>query len=77
MRFKVQEGKHQQLAHHGLIKFIIEYAFQNLRLLITWTNFRDMQTEGDIKALEYDKIPTINERDEERTERDEEETEEG
>jgi len=39
---KVQEGKHQHLAHHGLIKLILEYALQNLRLPITWTTFRDM-----------------------------------
>ena len=34
-----------------------------------------MQIEEDIKALEYDKIPTLSERDEEETEKDEEETE--
>lgn len=30
MSIKVQEGNHQQLAHHGLIKLILEYALNNL-----------------------------------------------
>lgn len=76
MSIKVQEGKHQHLAHHGLIKLILEDALQIVRLPITWTTFRDMQIEGEIKTLECDKSPTASERDEEETERDEEETEE-
>lgn len=65
MRIKVQEGKHQQLSHHVLIKLILAYSLQNLRFLITWTTFRDMQAGGEIQALEYDKISTTNERGEE------------
>ena len=76
MSIKVQEGKHQQLAHHGLIKLILEDALQNLRLPITWTTFRDMKAEGVIQALEYDKISTTSERDEETEGEDEEEIEE-
>lgn len=72
---KVQEGNHQQLAHHGLITLIMEDALQNLRIPITWAIFKDMQTKEDIKALEYDKIPTDSETDEEETEKYEEETE--
>jgi len=74
MRIKVQEGKHQQLAHHGLIKLILEDALQNLRLSITWTTFREMQAGGAIKALEYDKSPTASDREEETEEENEEET---
>ena len=73
MSIKVQEGKHQQLAHHGLIRLIIEDSLQNLRIPITWDIFRGMQTEEDIEALKYDKSPTDSERDEEETETNEEE----
>ena len=76
MNIKVQEGKHQQLAHHGLTKIILEYALQNLRFLITLTTFRDMEVEGEIKALEYGKIPIASERDEEETKEEEEEEKE-
>ena len=65
MSIKVQEGIHQQLAHHVLIKLILEDALQNLRLPITWTTFRDMQEGGAIQALTYDKITTTSEREEE------------
>lgn len=75
MSMKVKEGNYQQLAHHGLIRLIIEYALQNLRIPITWEIFRDMQTEEDIKALEYDKSPIVSERDEEETETDKGEVE--
>lgn len=42
MRINVQEGKHQQLAHHRLIKLILEDALHNLRIPIAWTTFVDM-----------------------------------
>jgi len=45
------------LAHHGLSRLIIEESLHNLRILITWVTFRDIQTE-DIKALTYVKVPT-------------------
>jgi len=76
MSIKVQEGKHQQLAHHGLIKLILEDDLQNLRLPITWTTFRDMQVGGAIQALEYEKSPITSEKGEELEEENEEETEE-
>jgi len=72
---KVQEGNYQQLAHHGLIRLIIEDSLQNLRIPITWAICRDMQTKEDIKSLVYEKSPTSSERDEEETETDEEEAE--
>lgn len=59
-----------------MIKLILEYALQNLRLPITWTTFRDMQAKGAIQALEYDKSPSASERDEETKGEDEEEIEE-
>ena len=37
---KVQEGDSQQLAHHGLIRILIEDSLQNLRIPIQWLVFR-------------------------------------
>lgn len=51
---KVQEGNSQQLAHHGLIKILVEEALHALTLPIAWEVFRNMTTEDDIKALTYD-----------------------
>lgn len=51
----------QQLEHHGLIRILIEYALQNLRIPITWSIFRDLPVEDDIKALTYDVSPTMSE----------------
>lgn len=76
MSIKVKEGKHQQLAHHGLIKLILEDVLQNLRFPITWTTFREMQVGGEIQALEYDKSPTSSEKGEKTKEENEEETKE-
>ena len=56
---KVKEGNSPQLAHHGLIRILIEDALQNLRTLITWSVFRDIPTEDDNKALTYDISPTV------------------
>ena len=75
MSIKVQEGKHQQLAHHGLINLILEDDLQNLRLHITWTTFRDMEARGAIETLECEKNPTTSERGEETKEENKEETE--
>ena len=76
LRIKVQEGKHQKLAQHVLIKLILEDVLQNLRFLIAWTTFIDMQAEGEIKAIEYHRSPTTSEGEEETKEEKEEETEE-
>lgn len=76
MSIKVQEGKHQQLAHHGLIKIILEDALQKLRLPIAWKTFTDMQVEGEIQVIEYDKRPTTSEKEEEIEGENEEEIEE-
>ncbi len=57
----MKEGNSQQLAHHGLIRILIEDTLQDLRTPITWSVFRDMLAEDDIKALTYDISPTISE----------------
>lgn len=49
------------MAHHGLIRILIEDSLQNLRIPTTWLVFRDLSTEDDIKALTYDVSPTISE----------------
>ena len=58
---KVQEGNSQQLAHHGLIKILVEKAFHTLTIPIAWEVFRNMKAEDDIKALNYDVSPTVSE----------------
>jgi len=58
---KVKEENSQQLVHHGLIRILIEDALQNLKTAITWSVFRDMPADDDIKALTYDVIPIVNE----------------
>ena len=74
---KVKEGNSQQLAHHGLIRILIEDALQNLRTPITWSVFRDLPAEDDIKALTYDVSPIVSEeevkQEEEDTEQDKDE----
>jgi len=69
---KVQEGNSQQLARHGLIRILIEDSLQNLRIPITWSIFRDMLVEDNIKALTYDVSPIVSEEGEEKTEAEEE-----
>jgi len=61
---KVKEGNSQQLAHHGLIRILIEYDLQSLRILITWLVFRDLPAEDDIKTLTYDVSPSVSEEEE-------------
>ena len=77
---KVKEGNPKQLDHHGLIRILIEDALQNLRTPITWSDFRDMLVEDDIKALTYDVSPTVSEeevkQEEEDTEQDKDEMDE-
>jgi len=60
----VKEGNSQQLAHHGLIRILIEDALQNLKIHITWSVFKDLPTEDDIKTLTYDVSPTVSEEEE-------------
>ena len=77
MSQKVQEWKHQQLTHHGLIKLVLEDALSQLKFPILCSTFRDMEKEVviEIQALEYDK--NINSSGEEEGKVEEEEEEEG
>ncbi len=58
---KVQEGNSQQLAHHGLIKILVEEALHTLTIPIAWEVFKNMTVEDDIKELSYDVSPAISE----------------
>ena len=58
---KVQEGNSQQLAHHGLIKILVEEALHTLTIPIAWEVFKNMTAEDDIKALTYDFSPAVSE----------------
>ena len=71
----MQDRNSQQLAHHGLIRILIEDALQNLIIPIQWLVFIDMQVEEGIKSLTYDVSPTVSEEEEEETEAEEEEVE--
>lgn len=48
------------MAHHGLIKLILEDSLSQLRIPILWSTFRDMEKEAiiEIQSLEYDRDPT-------------------
>ena len=41
------------MAHHGLIRILIEGVLQNLRIPITWSIFRDLPAEDDIRTSIY------------------------
>ena len=58
---KVKKGNSQHLAHHGLIRILIKDALQTLRIPITWSVFRNLPVEDDIKTLTYDVSPSISE----------------
>ena len=42
------------MAHHGLIKILVEEALYTFTIPIAWEIFRNMTAEDDIKALTYD-----------------------
>jgi hypothetical protein len=48
MSLKVQKGKHDFLAHHGLIKLIDSYSLEKLKNRILWEYFINM----DLKEFE-------------------------
>jgi len=58
------------LAHHGLIRILTEDSLENLRIPITWSVFRDLPVEDNIKTLTYDVSPSISEEEEKQEEED-------
>jgi len=61
---KVKEGNSQQLVHHGLIRILIKDALQSLTIPITWSVFRNLPAEDEIKTLTYDVSPSVSEEEE-------------
>lgn len=61
-----------QLAHHGLIKLLVEEALHTFTIPIAWEIFRNMTGEDDIKALTYDLNPSESEVEEQKGEYEEE-----
>ena len=57
-----------QLAHHGLIKLLVEDALHTFTIPIAWDIFRNMTKEDDIKTLTYDLSPTESEEEEQKGE---------
>jgi len=61
-----------QLAHHGLIKLLVEEVLHNFTIPIAREIFRNMTREDDIKALTYDHSPSESEGEEQEEEEGEE-----
>jgi len=54
-------GVLDQLAHHGLIKLLVEDALHTYTIPIAWEIFRNMSREDDIKTLTDDLSPSSSE----------------
>ena len=48
MSHKVRQRKYHHLAHHGLIKLIMNDALRRLNLPVSWSSFIDMDREAFI-----------------------------
>jgi len=47
----LQEGTPNQLAHHGLIKLLVEAALHTYTVPLSWEIFRNMSKDDDIQIL--------------------------
>lgn len=56
---RVKKGHSQPLAHHGLIRILIEDILLNPKIPITRTVFNDLPTKDDIRTLIYGVSPSI------------------
>ena len=61
---KLNVGAPDQLAHHGLIKLLVEDALHTYTIPIAWEIFRNMTKEDDIKTLTDDLSPSRSEEEE-------------
>ena len=61
-------GVPDQLAHHGLIKLLVQDALHTYTIPIAWEIFRNMSRKDDIKTLIDDLSPFGNEEEEEKEE---------
>ncbi|MCY6488190.1 hypothetical protein, partial [Actinobacillus pleuropneumoniae] len=48
---KLKEGIPDQIAHHGLIKLLVEDALHSYKVPLSWESFRNLTKDGDIKML--------------------------
>ena len=48
---KLKEGTPDQVAHHGLIKLLVEDALHTYKVPLSWEAFRNLTKDGDIKML--------------------------
>ena len=48
---KLREGIPDQIAHHGLIKLLVEDALHSYKVPLSWESFRNLTRDGDIKML--------------------------
>ena len=48
---KLREGIPDQIAHHGLIKLLVEDALHSYKVPLSWESFRNLTKGGDIKML--------------------------
>ena len=48
---KLREGVPDQVAHHGLIKLLVEDALHSYKVPLAWEAFRNLTKDGDIKML--------------------------
>lgn len=65
---KLNAGVPDQLAHHGLIKLLVEDAIHTYTIPIAWEIFRNMTREDDIKDLIDDLSPSSSEEEEQKKE---------
>ena len=48
---KLKDGIPDQVAHHGLVKLLVEDALHSYKVPLAWESFRNLTREGDIKML--------------------------
>ena len=64
---KLREGTPDQLAHHGLIKHLVEDALHTYTVPLSWEIFRNMYKDDDIRIL-VEKLTSSNSEEKEHTE---------
>lgn len=72
----INAGVQDQLAHHGLIKLLVEDALHAYTIPIAWEIFRNMSRDDDIRTLTEDSSPSSSD-EEEQTEEIEKNNDEG
>jgi len=45
----LKEGIPDQVAHHGLIKLLVEDALHTYKVPLSWEAFRNLTRDGDIR----------------------------